>query len=177
MHYTKTKPMTEQEAIISIRNNLQYLIPNIKIVDISDGIQLYKFNRADIVADIKFGKHKKELVIEVKANGEPKTVERSIYILKQITGGNKSQYPVFAAPYISERSRKLLVSENIGYIDLIGDVYIRFDSVLIDITGKTMHKAGQRLNRGIFAPKATSSFLCFPNFISATISARLNLYN
>ena len=155
MYYTKSKPMTEQEAIISIKNNLQYLIPNIKIANISSGIPSSKFNRAGIVAEVKFGKLRKELVIGVKANGEPKTVERSIYMLKKITLRNKSQYPVFAAPYISERSRELLTSENIGYIDLIGDIYIRFGSVFIDRTGKAMHKAEQRLNRGIFAPKAT----------------------
>ena len=155
MHSTKFRPMNEQEAITTLTEKLPILLPNMNIEDISLEVPIDKLSRADVVVKVRTGDLKKSLLIEVKSSGEPRIVQSAIYQLKKLVGTDKGIYPVFAAPYVSERSREILASENIGYIDLIGDVYLKFDSVLIDRISNTERETERRLSRGIFANKAT----------------------
>lgn len=155
MHITKFTPANELETINLLATRLPTLLSNLKIEDIS--LQVLRDNNryADIVARVRTGNLKKSLLIEVKSNGEPRIVQSAIYPLKKMTETDKGVYPVFAAPYVGERSREILVSENIGYIDLIGNVYLKFGSVLIDRISNTGRETERRLTRGLFAPKAT----------------------
>ena len=155
MHSTKFRPMNERETITALTKKLPSLLPNMNIEDISLEVPIDKRSRADVMIRVRTGNLKKYLLIEVKSSGEPRIVQRSIYQLKNLVGINKGIYPVFVAPYISERSREILVSENIGYIDLIGDVYLKFDSVLVDRISNVERETERRLSRGIFANKAT----------------------
>lgn len=131
------------------------LLSSLDIEDISLEVPIDSQGRADIIVKVRTGDLKKSLLVEVKSNGEPRIVQSSIYQLKKLVGTDKRMYPVFAAPYVSERSREILTSENIGYIDLIGDVYLKFDSVLVDRISNTERETERRLSRGIFANKAT----------------------
>ena len=147
--------MNEQEAVTTLTEKLPILLPNMNIEDISLEVPMDKRSRADVMVKVQTGNLKKYLLIEVKSSGEPRIVQSSIYQLKKLAGLKKGMYPVFVAPYISERSREILVSENIGYIDLIGDVYLKFDSVLVDRISNVERETERRLSRSIFANKAT----------------------
>ena len=155
MESTKLRSINERETINEFIKKLPSLLPNMDIEDISYEIPIDKKSYSNIMVKILTGNKKKNLLIEVKSNGEPRFVERSIYQLKNLTKIKKGIYPVFVAPYISERAREILKSENIGYIDLIGDAYLQFDSVLVDRISIAERKTERRLNRGIFASKAT----------------------
>ncbi|MHB1708784.1 MAG: type IV toxin-antitoxin system AbiEi family antitoxin [Thermoplasmataceae archaeon] len=147
--------MNERETIAILAKKLPILLPNLNIEDISLEVPLDKRKRADVIVKVRTGDLEKYLFIEVKSSGEPRIVQSSIYQLKKLVGMDKGIYPVFAAPYISEKSREILISENIGYIDLIGDVYLKFDSVLVDRISNEERETDRRLSRGIFATKAT----------------------
>lgn len=155
MYSTKFRPMNEQETVTTLTERLPILLPNMNIEDISLEVPIDKRSRADVMVKVRTGNLKKYLLIEVKSSGEPRIVQSSIYQLKKLAEINKGMYPVFVAPYISERSREILSSENIGYIDLIGDVYLKFDSVLVDRISNVERETERRLSRGIFANKAT----------------------
>ncbi len=155
LEFTKLHSMNEKETINEFIKKLPSPLPNMDIEDISYEIPIDKKSYSNIMVKVLTGNKKKNLVVEVKSNGEPRFVERSIYQLKNLTKIKKGIYPVFVAPYISERAREILKSENIGYIDLIGDVYLQFDSVLVDRISIAERKTEKRLNRGIFASKAT----------------------
>ena len=155
MYSTKFRPMNERETVTTLTDKLPILLPNMNIEDISLEVPIDKRSRADVIVKVRIGNLKKYLLIKVKSSGEPRIVQSSIYQLKKLVGPDKGTYPVFAAPYISERSRKILASENIGYIDLIGDVYLKFDSVLVDRISNAERETERRLSRGIFANKAT----------------------
>ncbi|MCI4326297.1 MAG: hypothetical protein L3K16_01470 [Thermoplasmata archaeon] len=101
------------------------------------------------------GDLRKELVIEVKSSGEPRIAEQAITQLRRLAKLRPGSYGVFAAPYISERSRELCKAEGIGYVDLAGDSFLRFASVLVDRVGKESKSKEQRGLRSILAPKAT----------------------
>ncbi|MHB8396302.1 MAG: type IV toxin-antitoxin system AbiEi family antitoxin [Thermoplasmataceae archaeon] len=147
--------MNEKEIATKLAEKLPALLPNIKIEDVSLEVPIDKRVYADIIIKVKTGDLNKYLLVEVKSSGEPRIVQSSIYKLKKLVGAYSERYPVFAAPYISEKSRDILISENIGYIDLVGDVYLKFDSVLVDRISNAERKAERRLNRGIFATKST----------------------
>jgi hypothetical protein len=68
----------------------------------------------------------------MKAIGEPRLISQAMFQLKKYTSLRKNTYPVFVAPYISEVGRKLCKEYDIGYIDLSGNVYLRFDTVYIE---------------------------------------------
>ncbi|MCL4421164.1 MAG: type IV toxin-antitoxin system AbiEi family antitoxin [Candidatus Thermoplasmatota archaeon] len=155
MYTTKSHPMNERETITAFTKKLPSLLPNMNIGDISLEVPIDDRNRADVMVQVRTGNLKKYLLIEVKSSGEPRIVQGSIYQLKNLVGSNKGTYPVFVAPYISERSREILASENIGYIDLIGDVYLKFDSVLVDRISNAEKETERHLSRSIFANKAT----------------------
>ncbi len=155
MYSTKFHPMNERDAIASLTKNLPYLLPNMEIEGISFRLPKNKQSHADVIVKVRTGNLKKSLLIEVKSSGEPRIVQSSIYELKKWVGNDKGIYPVFTAPYVGEKSREILISENIGYIDLIGDVYLKFDSVLVDRISNAERETERRLNRGIFAKKAT----------------------
>ena len=155
MYSTKFSSMNERETVAALVKKLPSLLPNLNIEDITLDALIDKRSRADVMVKVRSGDLKKNLLIEVKSSGEPRIVQSSIYQLRKLVGMKKGMYPVFAAPYVSERSREILVSENIGYIDLIGDVYLKFGSVLIDRISNAERKTERRLSRGIFATKAT----------------------
>ncbi|MHB1493522.1 MAG: type IV toxin-antitoxin system AbiEi family antitoxin [Thermoplasmataceae archaeon] len=155
MYSTKYHPMNERETIAKLAEKLPVLLPNLNIEDISLEVSIGQGSRADVIVKVRIGDLEKYLLIEVRSSGEPRIVQSSIYQLRKLVGNDKENYPVFAAPYVGEKSREILVSENIGYIDLIGDVYLKFNSVLVDRISNTERETERRLSRGIFAPKAT----------------------
>lgn len=75
--------------------------------------------------------------------------------LKMMAKELPNAYPVFAAPYISERAREICRAEGIGYVDLAGDVFLQFGPVLVDRVGKRAASLEKRSLRTLFAPKAT----------------------
>ena len=51
------------------------------IENISLEVPVDRHNRADVMVKVKAGDNRKSLLIEVKSNGEPRIVQRSIYKL------------------------------------------------------------------------------------------------
>ena len=51
------------------------------IENISLEVPVDRHNRADVMVKVKEGDNRKSLLIEVKSNGEPRIVQRSIYKL------------------------------------------------------------------------------------------------
>ena len=119
MYSTKFCPMNEQETVTTLTEKLPILLPNMSIEDISLKVPVDKRSRADVMVKVRTGDLKKSLLIEVKSSGEPRIVQSAIYQLKKLVGTDKGIYPVFAAPYVSERSREILASENIGTTPLV----------------------------------------------------------
>ncbi len=148
-------PRTEAETVRRILAELPRAWPNLKIERILQEVRTGTSDRADAVAEVVLGRIRKEILLEVKSSGEPRVAERAISQLRRLGRLRPGSYGVFAAPYISERSRELCKSEGIGFVDLAGDSYLRFASVLVDRVGEGSRSKEQRGLRSILAPKAT----------------------
>lgn len=151
----ENSPRTEAETLQRILAELPRLWPNLKVERIRREVRAAPNATADVTAEVRVGNLRKELIIEVKANGEPRIAERAIAQLRQIVRSKRNAYGVFAAPFISKRSRELCKAEGFGYVDLAGDSFLQFASVLVDREGAESKSKEQRGLRSILAPKAT----------------------
>ncbi|MCL6003448.1 MAG: type IV toxin-antitoxin system AbiEi family antitoxin [Candidatus Thermoplasmatota archaeon] len=147
--------MKESELIKEFSSRIELIIPHLKVMEIQKEVPTERTVRVDLIIKVAFGKSERTLVVEVKNIGEPKIAESAIAELKTIVNSFPNAYPVFAAPYLSERTRQICILEGVGYIDLTGNVYLNFGSILIDKTSKNITKIERENNRSILSNKAT----------------------
>lgn len=110
-------------------------------------------------------RQKAVLLIEVKSRGEPSFLAQAISNLKAVKTTNvASRYAgvkpnwvglVVAAPFISDRGRKLLKDADVGYMDLAGNCYFTLGAFTIDRAGRQNPVTEKRVARSLFAPKGT----------------------
>ncbi len=111
--------------------------------------------RIDLLVDVEAGAAGKRLAIEVRGIGEPRFAREAIFQLLTIAKGSPAVYPVFAAPYITESTRQLCKEAGVGYIDLAGNVYLRFDGVLVDRTTPVAIRMERKALRSLSTPGAS----------------------
>jgi len=155
MRNDETRGMNEAEIAQRLANELPMLLPNLTLEKIEREARVGRGSRADLVIRARSGKLRKTLVLEVKSIGEPRIVERAITQLRTVANALPESYPMFAAPYISERARELCRANGIGYVDLAGDAFLQFGPVLIDRVGPRSETLERRGLRSLLAPKAT----------------------
>ena len=155
MRLTKYRSMREPEVIQELSRKLGEILPNLRMEETQFEVPIDSTTRADIIIEVSVGNIRKKLLVEVKSIGEPKLAKNAIFQLKRYVKKIPETYPVFAAPYVSERTRQICIQEGVGYLDLSGNAYLQFDSVLIDRVSKNSNKIERSSTRGIFSAKAT----------------------
>ncbi len=105
---------------------------------------------------LKVKQEKKEylLLVEVKSSGEPRMISR---VAGQIsTWTNRvSGYPVLVAPFISSRGRGMCKELGLGFVDLSGNAYLKFNGILIERWGKESIMNDTRVQKRLFTTKST----------------------
>ncbi|GFP21175.1 hypothetical protein HKBW3S06_00401 [Candidatus Hakubella thermalkaliphila] len=119
----------EEEIISQLIKDFQRIIPNGKVI----GKQKVEKKPYDLVFDVQINKTRKKLVCEVKSVGQPRYLYQAIGQLKLGISAEKDAYPIIVAPYISERGRNICKEAGVGFIDLQGNVFLKFNSILIDV--------------------------------------------
>lgn len=106
----------------------------------------------DILGKLSYRKKQYKLLIEIRSKGEPREIKKFIGTLdnNSLTG-----YPLLVAPYISELGRKICIKNNINYIDLSGNAFIKIDGILIDRWGRENKFKKKRNLRSLFASRST----------------------
>lgn len=123
--------MNREEQIISrLVKVFQDIVPNGKVIRklLSEKTKPY-----DLVLDVQINNTRKRFVCEVKSVGEPRYLYQAIGQLKSGISAEKDTYPVIIAPFVSEQGRDICKKAGVGFIDLQGNVFLKFNSVLIDI--------------------------------------------
>jgi len=146
---------TRTEVIDLLLAQWGVLFPQVQLLAVDRDIPVGALGRRryDLVLHIQVGDVRHELVCEVKSLGEPRYLYQPISALRASTGGREGMSPAVIAPYIPDEGRTLCRDAGINYMDLAGNMFLRFDHVLIDKT--TAYKP--RRGRGgeaydIFAP-------------------------
>ena len=146
--------ISEQEIIRSLSTRLKELLPDIKIKKVAlESLTGRSF--CDAVLKVRVGNSSKLLCFEVKSKGEPIYLYQAIGQLSQSPEVKKGAYPVVIAPFISEQGRKVCKDAGFGYIDLIGNVFLKFGSVYVEkiYNGKPYPQAVTSTN--LFARKSS----------------------
>ena len=110
---------------------------------------------ADLLVKFRLGEHEQTVVIDVASLGQPRQIRGAVTKLSEIRRALPAAYPVAASVYISPQSARILKDNNLGYLDLSGNCYLAFESVLIEKEGKRNVRPSTRPLRSLFAPRAT----------------------
>ena len=109
----------------------------------------------DLTVTLRSGKTMRRLLVQCKSVGEPRYLAQAITLLTLAVRSFSQGYPVVAAPYIGPEGQRLCREAGVGYVDLAGNVFLRFDGVLIDRrSGERPPRAKARLRR-LFAPRSS----------------------
>jgi hypothetical protein len=94
--------------------------------------------RPDLIVELETKNKKRyQLIVEVKSTGQPRLARMAINQLQAMIENRPNAYGIIAAPYISEESKQICKESNMGYIDMAGNCFLRFDEIYINIEGKT----------------------------------------
>jgi len=92
------------------------------------GGQTVAASGADLVIDVESpGGQDLRLVVEVKRTLEPRSVQETISQAHSVATALDA-VPVVGASYLSPRSQKLLIDDEVGYVDSTGNIRIASDS-------------------------------------------------
>jgi transcriptional regulator with AbiEi antitoxin domain of type IV toxin-antitoxin system len=109
----------------------------------------------DVAGVVRSGRTTRQILIECKSVGEPRYLAQAITRLTLARHRLPRAYPVVAAPYIGPAGQRLCRDAEVGYIDLVGNALLRFDSVLIDRrSAERPVREKSRLKR-LFSPKSS----------------------
>lgn len=109
--------------------------------------------RPDFIVELGSADEQSHLVVEAKANGQPRFARTAAQQLRRYL--NEGEYGVFIAPYVSERAASILSEEGIGFVDLAGNCHLCFDQIYIRKEGKENPFSEKRNLKSLFAPKAS----------------------
>jgi hypothetical protein len=144
----------EDEVLKTFLKRLPELLPALQI---SRGRRAFSSRgtaRYDLSLDVRIGGKTKRLICEVKAVGEPRYLYQAIAALKGIRKEEKV-YPIVVAPYISPEGQRICREAGVGFVDLSGNVFLRFDSVFIERATKDLPRGEKVRRRRLFAPKSS----------------------
>lgn len=112
--------------------------------------------RPDIVLTMNVGDQHWEWLVECRLNGQPREIRGVIPLMKSalVEPGKGNRYALFAAPFLSEESRRLCAEAGLGYVDMAGNVHVSFDQVFIDVKAQDNPFKEKRSLRSLFTAKA-----------------------
>jgi len=151
---SKYLPANEFQIKQSLKDKLPELLEGLRIDKITLQVPISKF-AADMIVDVSVGRTKRTLVIEIKSIGEPRNAQRAIFQLHEAVTRIVNAYPVFASSYLTESTRDLCKAAGIGYIDLTGNIYLRFANVLIDKVSPTSPERERRVLKSLSSTKTS----------------------
>ena len=128
-------------------------IPFIEAVDIQKGYRNETL-QADISAEIRLPESGIQLVAEIKNTGQPRIARDTVNQLLRYKDAFPDIYPVFIAPYISDKAAEICSSEGVGYLDLSGNCLLVFDKIFIKKEGRPNKFNEKRELKSLYSPKA-----------------------
>ncbi|MHB8279802.1 MAG: type IV toxin-antitoxin system AbiEi family antitoxin [Candidatus Humimicrobiaceae bacterium] len=163
--------ITEKEIINQIKNNVIAVLNSTGLIRIlkvrentSSGTTLQV---PDLSIEVQTnGRSKYTLFFEVKSTGQPRFARIAMNQLKELVSKNSNYYGVFASSFISEESRKICQENKIGFIDIGGNCFFKFDNVYLSIEGKPNLFPNTRPLKTLFYSKSSRALrvlLCNPS--------------
>ena len=174
--------LNEKEIIDSLLQRLAEILPDARIekIELGDNKSLW-----DAGIKVRIGQSSKWLRCEVKTKGEPWYLYQAIGKLTQAPEVKKGDYPVVIVPHISEQGQKVCKKAGIGYIDLNGNIFLKFKSVFIEKVSRkeAVLRTKKRFTSKVpFSPKSSRILRLLLenpkriwNFLTLSYEAKINI--
>ncbi|MBU1029602.1 MAG: hypothetical protein KKB65_00045 [Nanoarchaeota archaeon] len=127
--YQTVNTMNEQQIMAYVEDEIKKSLFSLDINLIRKEIK-NENKQIDLLIETK---DNKIILVEVKSSGEPSNIYKAISQLKYYQS-NEDEYLMVAVPLISEKSKDICKQSGVGYIDLTGNVFVKYNNVLIDKT-------------------------------------------
>jgi len=114
-----------------------------------------KADYPDLIAQARYGDLHFQLIIEIVAQTSLPVLKNKISRLREIASESDLAVPVLAAPYLSHQRQNICRDEGLCFIDLSGNVFIKFKSLYVERTGFPNKFPEERKGRGPFSDKAS----------------------
>ncbi len=152
--------ITEKEMTNQIKNDVMAVFNNTGFVRILKVKEKTATGIMKQIPDLSIevqtgGGFKYTLVFEVKSTGQPRFARMAVNQLKEIISNNNNYYGVFASSFLSDESRKICQENNIGFIDMGGNCFFKFDNVYLSIEGKSNPFPNTRPLKTLFYSKSS----------------------
>ena len=116
----------------------------------------YTDSPIDIVVEGCFAGKPLHLIVEVKSNGQPRSVRDAAHQLRRYRRNHYAHaIPIVMAPYLSPQAREACREENVGYLDFVGNALIAQDAIYIEREVPGRPEAERRALRSLYKPKST----------------------
>ncbi len=106
------------------------------------------------------------LLVEARTSGEPRLAREAINALAASSSMWSHAYPVFAAPYISDKAAAIARESGAGYMDLTGNCRLSFGLLYIHTAGRSNPFREKRRLKSLAHPKTMRILrvlLCHPH--------------
>ncbi len=111
-------------------------------------------SRADLLVSFRKQNDRKTLLVEVGSSGQPRLARAAVHSLIALRLNRLGTHGVFVAPYISDASATICKDNRIGYIDFVGNCWLPFDSIFLEIKGNPNRFRRKSELKSLFKPKA-----------------------
>lgn len=124
--------METKEITQRILKELPRFLPAIKVTKIETNKKL-SGNIFDLIFKIRTQDRKAWLLVcEIKELLQPRMVREISTRLKENLAGLNKIYPVLITTFLGDRTREILKREGMGYLDLAGNCFLKFNNVYIE---------------------------------------------
>lgn len=131
------------------------LLQNVPFVRVDEVVFAPPNSGIDIVVKMNLCGRGRLLVCEVKSSGQPRHVRAALLQLQKVASGfDPLAKPVFIAPYLSPEAQALCREFDVGFVDLVGNAWVTFDTVFIERQVDAKPPVVQRSLKSIFKPKS-----------------------
>lgn len=141
-----------EEARQAILSTLQR-IPELADLKVEPETWMEK-SRADLLVSFRKQNDLKTLLVEVKSSGQPRLARAAVNSLIALRLNRPGSYGVFVVPYISDASAEICKDNGIGYIDFVGNCWLHFDSIFMEIKGNPNRYSRKSELKSLFKSKA-----------------------
>lgn len=109
----------------------------------------------DFSFHLRLGNLRAQFIGEVIAGQGLANFESKLYVLKSYMQGNSKYLPFVLAQYLSPARRKKCKEAAVNFVDLSGNVYLRYKSLFVEREGFPNRFPEKRIGRNPFADKAS----------------------
>jgi len=154
--------MNDQSSNIQtqIANRLSELLerlPNVRLVNLRPNMR-FADAEVDIDTVVDIGNRQYEILVEIKSDGSPAAIRRAASQLKALRHAfpdKENLYLAVGAPYISDDGMETCKEEEIGCLDAVGNCYLSFGGIHIEIKGNKNLQPAKRSSKFLFSPKSS----------------------